>query len=46
MAVGEMAAMGEIHGQNLVARFQHRKIDRHVGLRAAVGLHVDMLAAE
>ncbi len=25
MAVGEMAAVGEIHGENLVARFQHAK---------------------
>ena len=46
MAVGEMAAVREIHGQNLVARFQHRKINRHVRLRAAVRLNVDVLAAE
>ena len=46
MAVREMAAVREIHGQNLVAGFQHRKINRHVGLRAAVRLHVDVLAAE
>ena len=46
MSVREMAAMGEIHRQNFVARFQHRKINRHIRLRAAVGLHIDMLAIE
>ena len=44
--MGEMAAMGEIHRQNLVAWFEHREIDRHVGLRAAVRLNVHMVAAE
>ena len=46
MPVGEMAAMREIHRQNLVARFEHRKIDRHVRLGAAVRLHIDVIAAE
>ena len=46
MTVREMAAVREIHGQNLVARFQHREIDRHVRLRAAVRLHIHVLAAE
>ena len=46
MAVSEMAAVREIHRQNLVARFQHRKIDRHVRLRAAVRLDVHVLAAK
>ena len=46
MAVREMAAVGEIHRQNLVAGFEHREINGHVRLRAAVRLHVDVLAAE
>ena len=46
MSVREMAAVREIHRQNLVARFQHREINGHVRLRAAVRLHVDVLAAE
>ena len=46
MSVGEMATVGEIHRQNLVAHFQHRKIDCHVCLRAAVWLHVYVLGAE
>ena len=44
--MSEMAAVRKIHGQNLVARFEHREIDRHVRLRSAVRLHVDVLAAE
>ena len=41
-----MAAVREIHGQNLVARFNGGEIDRHVRLRAAVRLHVHVLGAE
>ena len=46
MPVGEMAAVGEVHGQDLVARFEGGEIDGHVGLRAAVRLHVDVVGAE
>ena len=46
MTVREMTAVREIHRQNLVAGFQHRKINGHVRLRAAVRLHVDVFAAE
>ncbi len=46
MAVGQMAAVRQIEAQNRVARLQHRRIGRGVGLRAGVRLHVDMLAAE
>ena len=46
MSVGEVTTVGEIHRQNLVAHFQHRKIDCHVGLRAAVWLDVYMFCAE
>ena len=46
MTVGEMAAVSEIHRQNLVARFDRGEINRHVRLRAAVRLHVDVFGAE
>ena len=46
MPVGEMAAVGEIHREDAIARFNGGEIDRHVGLRAAVRLHVDVLRAE
>ena len=46
MPVGEMAAVGEIHRQDFVARFNGGEINRHVRLRAAVRLDVDMLGAE
>ena len=46
MAVGEMAAVGEVHAEHGVARLQQREIDRHVGLRAGVRLHVGVLGAE
>ena len=46
MAVGQMTAVGEIHRQDAVARFDGGEIDRHVRLRAAVRLHVDVLRAE
>ncbi len=41
-----MTAVREIHRQNLVARFEHGKINGHVSLRSAVRLHVDVFAAE
>ena len=44
--MGEMAAVREIHRQDLVARFDGREINGHVRLRAAVRLHVDVLGAE
>ena len=46
MPMGEMAAMREVHGQDFVARFKHGEINGHVGLRAAVRLHIDVLRAE
>ncbi len=46
VAVREMAAMREVHRQDPVAGLQHGEIDRHVGLRAGVRLHVDVLGAE
>ena len=44
-AVGEMAAVGEVHAQDPVARLEDAEIRRHVGLRARVRLHVDVLGA-
>ena len=46
MSVREMAAVRQIHRQNLVAGFQHREVNGHVCLRTAVRLHVDVFAAE
>ncbi len=46
MSVGEMAAVRQIHRENLVAGFQYRKVNGHVCLRTAVRLHVDVFAAE
>ncbi len=46
MAVGEMAAVGEVHGEDFVAGLQDGEVDGHVRLRAAVGLDVDVFAAE
>src|SRR5258708_39222587 len=46
MSVGEVATVGQIHRQNLVAHFQGRKINCHVRLRATVWLDVYMFCAE
>ncbi len=46
MPMGEMAAVGEIHRQDTVARFDGGEVDRHVGLRAAVRLHIDVISAK
>ena len=46
MTMGEMAAVREIHRQDAIAGFDGGEIDRHVGLRSAMRLHVDMLGAE
>ena len=41
-----MAALVESHGEDRVARFQERLIDRHVGVGPTVGLHVGVVGAE
>ena len=46
VAVGEMSAVRKVHRENSIARLQHGKIDRHVRLRAAVRLDVEVLPAE
>ena len=38
--MGQVAAVGEIHAQDRVARFQQGQEHGEVGLGAAVGLHV------
>ncbi len=43
VAVGEVAAVGQIHPEHGVAGFEHREIDRHVGLGTRVGLDVGVL---
>ncbi len=45
-AVGEVAAHGEVHAEDGVARLHDREVDRHVGLRAGVRLHVGVVGAE
>src|SRR5215210_3636117 len=44
--VREMAAVGEVHGQDLVARVDERRVGGLVGLTPRVGLHVDVLGSE
>lgn len=45
-AVGEVSAVGEVHGQDGVAGLELGEVDGHVGLAAGVGLDVDVVAAE
>ena len=45
-AVREVAAVGQVEAEHGVARLQRGEIDRRVGLRAAVRLHVGELGAE
>ncbi len=32
--MGEMASLREVHGKDLVARFESAEVNSHVGLRA------------
>ena len=45
-AVRKVAALVELHGEDLLSEFHVRKINRHVRLGARVGLYVRMLRAE
>ena len=45
-AVCQVAAVGQAHAHDAVARLQHGEVDGHVGLRAGVGLHVGVLGPE
>ena len=44
--VGEMAAVGEVHGQDRIARFQTGEVNGHVGLGAGMRLDVGVFGAE
>ena len=44
-AVGEVAAVGEVHAQDPVARLEDAEVGGHVGLGAGVRLDVDVLGA-
>jgi hypothetical protein len=46
IAVGEVAAVAEVHAQDLVAGLQHRGVDREIGLGAGVRLHIGVIGAE
>ena len=46
VAVREVAAVGEVHAEHRVARLDSGEVDRHVGLRARVRLHVGVVGAE
>ena len=46
MTVGEVAAVSEVESEDGVAGLQDGRVGRGVGLRAGVGLDVDVLAAE
>ena len=46
MAVREVAAVGEVHPHDGVARFEDGEVDGHVGLGAGVRLDVGVLGAE
>ena len=45
-AVGEMAAVGQTHAHDGVARFEHAGVHGLVGLRAGMRLHVDIFTAK
>ena len=45
-AVGQVAAVGQVHGQDGVAGLQAGEVDRHVGLGPGVRLDVGLLGAE
>jgi hypothetical protein len=46
VAVGQVAAVREVHAEHRVARLEQRQVDRHVGLRAGMRLDVGVVGAE
>ena len=46
VAVGQVAAVREVHAQDGVAGLQHRGVSGLIGLRAGMRLHVGVLGAE
>ena len=45
-AVGEMPSVGEVHGQDGVARLENGEVDGHVRLGPRMGLDIHVVAAE
>jgi len=45
-AMGEMAAVGEVHAHHLVAEFDQTEKGGEIGLRAGVGLHIGVVGPE
>jgi hypothetical protein len=45
-AVGQVAAVRQVHTENGVAGRELREVDGHVGLRSGMRLHVDVLGTE
>jgi len=46
VAVGQMAAMAQVHGEDLVAGFQEGEVHGHVRAGTGVRLDIDVLGAE
>ncbi|MNC28141.1 hypothetical protein D3C75_763380 [compost metagenome] len=46
IAVGQVAAVGQIHAEHGVAGFDGRQVNSQIGLSAGVGLHIHVLSAE
>ena len=46
VAMGEVAAVCEVHAENFVAGLEHGGVDGKVGLGSGVGLHVGVFGAE
>jgi hypothetical protein len=46
MAVGQVAAVRQVHAEHSVARLHDGEVDGHVRLRARVRLHVGVIGAE
>src|SRR5215468_10231277 len=46
MSMSQVAAVGKIHSQNLIAILNCGQVNSHVGLSTAMGLHVRMVGAE
>ena len=44
-AMGQVAAVGQVHAQDPVARLEDAEVGGHVGLGAGVRLDVDVLGA-
>ena len=45
-SVRQMTAVGQIHSHHRITRLEHGKIDRHIGLRAGMGLHIGVFRPE